>query len=154
MIPLPTLADMRDRVRHARAITDRDLREALVASVMADAIGLAIASGNLGGSYTAMVRPGFEHHEGFRLRDSAMDIAQARLVRRTRPEPAPLEPALSLALAREFGLTASGPHGDEPPPRPPRAAGLAEMVERIGRVLAGAAVVFGIVPAALLLILP
>lgn len=150
----PTLAEMRDRVRHARMLEDRDLRAAMMESVMADAIALAIASGNLAGAYNALMRLGFERHEIFRHRGAAIQICGHRMNRDMAAESAAQERRIATRLAREFGLTVSGPHGDEPLRPLPRSPGLAEMVERISRTLAGALVVFGVVPAALLLILP
>lgn len=138
---VPTLEEMRDRTRHARALGDRHLREAMLASVMADAIALAIAAGHLAGSYEALMRLGFERHEVFRYRDAAMRIMLHRLAGQSRRGPCDTERRLSAALARELGLTESGPFGDEPPRPLPRSPGLAEMVERITRTLAGGAAI-------------
>lgn len=151
---VPTLDEMRDRTRHARALGDRHLREAMLASVMADAITLAVAAGHLAGSYDALMRLGFERHEIFRHHDEAMRIARHRRGSRERTREDDTGRRLSAALARELGLTESGPHGDEPPRPLPRSPELAAMVERITRAGAGAAVIFGVVPAALLIVLP
>lgn len=149
MILLPTLADLRDRLGHARGLADQALAEEALVDLMADTINIAIRSGHLAATYDALMAVGFSRREVFAWREESVRQAAWKLRRAAREADA----RCTAALEREFGLTSDGPFGDEPPPAP-CSPGLAEMVERVSRTGAGAIAVFGILPAALLLILP
>lgn len=150
MIQIPTLADLRDRLGHARGLADQALAEEALVDLMADTINIAIRSGHLAAAYDALMAVGFSRREVFAWREESVRQAAWKLRRAVREADA----RCTAALEREFGLTSDGPFGDEPPPPAPRSPGLAEMVERVSRTGAGAIAVFGILPAALLLILP